>query len=67
MFDHFDPWLTALGDGTSPHLSTLWKRRMSLLESTLTARHATTSAAPVTDGPRRHGSPRISYPPSGIG
>lgn len=42
MLDRFGPWSTALGDGASPNLSTLWRRRMSLLESVRTARHATT-------------------------
>lgn len=42
MLDRFGPWSSALGDGTSPHLSTLWKRRMSLLESTRRARRAPT-------------------------
>ncbi len=38
MLDRFGPWSSALGDGMSPHLDTFWKRRLSLLASTRTAR-----------------------------
>ncbi len=42
MLDRFGPWSSALGDGMSPHLDTFWKRRLSLLDSTRTARFAPT-------------------------
>ena len=42
MLDRFGPWSSAFGDGLSPHLDTFWKRRLSLLASTRTARFAPT-------------------------
>jgi len=38
MNERFGPWSSSLGDGLSPHLSTFWKRRLTLLASARAAR-----------------------------
>jgi dipeptidyl aminopeptidase/acylaminoacyl peptidase len=42
MFGRYGPWSTALGDEGSLHLSAFWRRRMSQLDATRSARHILT-------------------------
>src|SRR6516162_10295369 len=42
MRERFGPWSSALGDPGSPHLSTFWKRRLSLLTTVQAARRTLT-------------------------
>ena len=50
MLERFGPWSSALGDGLSPHLSSFWKRRLTLLSHNACGSSQTDAARLVEAG-----------------